>query len=52
MVDKLPEAAKPILAGALEKIMSMLDEVMASVVLGSIIEPLKEKLNGLVGQVF
>ncbi len=53
MADKLPDAAKPILAGALEKIMPMLDKVMAipgvGAVLGGVIEPLKEKLTGLAG---
>ena len=53
MADSLPDAAKPILAGALEKIMPMLDSVMAipgvGAVLGGIIEPLKEKLGGLAG---
>jgi len=53
MADKLPDAAKPILAGALEKIMPMLDKVMeipgVGAVLGGVIEPLKEKLSGLAG---
>ena len=53
MADSLPDAAKPILAGALEKLMPMLDKVMAipgvGAVLGSVIEPLKEKLTGLAG---
>ena len=53
MADKLPDAAKPMLAGALEKIMPMLDSVMAipgvGAVLGGVIEPLKEKLSSLAG---
>ena len=53
MADKLPDAAKPILAGALEKLMPLLDKVMAipgvGAVLGGVIEPLKEKLTGLAG---
>ncbi|MGB1311646.1 MAG: hypothetical protein ACPG47_10555, partial [Leucothrix sp.] len=53
MADKLPDAAKPVLASALGKVLPMLDSVMAipgvGAVLGSVIEPLKEKLNGLAG---
>jgi len=53
MAGNLPDAAKPILAGALEKIMPMLDKVMeipgVGAVLGGVIEPLKEKLSGLAG---
>ena len=53
MADKLPDAAKPIIASALEKIMPMIEKVMAipgvGGVLGGVIEPLKEKLTALAG---
>jgi len=53
MAGNLPDAAKPVLNGALEKIMPMLDKVMeipgVGAVLGGVIEPLKEKLSGLAG---
>lgn len=57
MADKLPDAAKPmfnsVVQGGLGQMQPMLDKVMAipgvGAVLGSVIEPLKEKLAALGG---